>query len=131
MGITEKQKVGLIGENLSTRFLVKQGFKILERNYRKKWGEIDIVAQKDKKIHFVEVKTVVSRETTARFKNKDSFMPEDNVHAWKLKRLSRAVQTYLLERDVSHETEWQLDVVVVFLDLTNKKARFRLTDNVF
>ena len=40
---------------------MKRGFKIIERNYLKKWGEIDIVAVKNRKYYFVEVKTV-SRE---------------------------------------------------------------------
>ena len=46
---TQKQKVGNLGENLACRFLAERGFKIVERNYRKKWGELDIVAEKNKK----------------------------------------------------------------------------------
>ena len=40
------------------KHLVKHSFKILDRNYRKKWGEIDIVAKKDNILHFIEVKTI-------------------------------------------------------------------------
>ena len=43
---TAKQKVGEIGENVACRFFVKQNFTIIERNYWKKWGEIDIIAKK-------------------------------------------------------------------------------------
>ena len=39
---TQKQKIGDIGEELASRFLVKQGFRVIERNYRKTFGEIDI-----------------------------------------------------------------------------------------
>ena len=67
---SETQKTGEIGENIAVKFLMKHGFSILDRNYTKKWGEIDIVAEKDNKISFIEVKSVscetlnsVSRET--------------------------------------------------------------------
>ena len=58
-----------IGENIAVRFLVKHNFSILERNYTKKWGEIDIIAEKSSKLYFIEVKSV-TRET---FKNIDTF----------------------------------------------------------
>ena len=54
---SEKRKIGDLGENLCVKHLVKHGFKILDRNYQKKWGEIDIVAKKSGIIHFIEVKT--------------------------------------------------------------------------
>ena len=57
---SETQKTGEIGENIAVKFLVKQGFSILNRNYTKKWGELDIVAEKAGKIHFIEVKSVSS-----------------------------------------------------------------------
>ena len=115
---SETQKTGEIGENIAVKFLVKHSFTILERNYTKKWGELDIVAEKDAKLYFVEVKSVshmpVSYET-------DKYNPEDNLHPWKLKRLSRVIQTYLLNykgnKEVSYETGWQFDVAVVYLDL--------------
>ena len=56
---SDTQKTGEIGENVAVKFLMKHGFAILDRNYTKKWGEIDIVAEKDSKLHFVEVKSVV------------------------------------------------------------------------
>ena len=118
-----KKKIGALGENMACRFLVKHGFRILDRNYSKKWGEIDIVAEKDKIFRFIEVKTVVSYET-------NRYRPEENVHYQKLKRLSRVIQTYLLDKKVSYETEWQIDVLAVFLDLNNKKAKFRFTENI-
>ena len=121
MVLTQKRKIGDLGENIVCKFLVKHGFTILDRNYSKKWGEIDIIAKKDAIIHFVEVKTV-SHETL--------YMPEENVHPWKLKRISRSIQTYLIEKDVSCETEWQIDIAAVFLDLNKKKAKIRMTENV-
>lgn len=121
MSDTEKQKVGKMGEETGCKFLMKYGFKIIDRNYWKKWGEIDIVAEKDNLLHFIEVKSV-SRET--------DFSPEENVHPWKQKRLARVIQTYLLEKRVPDEKEWQVDVMAVFLDFAKRTAKIRMTENV-
>ena len=121
-----KKKIGALGENMACRFLVKQGFRVLDRNYNKKWGEIDIVAEKDKVLRFIEVKTVVSVVSY----ETDRYRPEENVHYQKLKRLSRVIQTYLLDKNVSYETGWQIDVLAVFLDLETKKAKFRWIENI-
>ena len=50
---SKSQKIGQIGENVASKYLVKHGFSIVERNYTKKWGEIDIVARKEKRIHLI------------------------------------------------------------------------------
>jgi len=125
---TEKRKIGDIGENIACRFLVKRGFEVIEKNYLKKWGEIDIIARKNQKLHFVEVKTVshlpVSGVT-------DGYKPEDNLHPWKLKRLSRVIQTYLLGyKGVSCETDWQFDVAVVYLDLKSMQAKVNYMEDI-
>ena len=129
--MAKHNEVGRIGERVACRFLVKRGFEVLEQNYLKKWGEVDIVAKKGGILRFVEVKTVsrenikdVSRETLAQDR------PEEMVHQWKLKRLYRAINSYLLENNVSRETMWQLDIAAVFLDAQNKQARVRFTENV-
>lgn len=116
----DRSKIGKIGENIACRFLEKHGQSILGRNYRKKWGEIDIISKKEGVLHFVEVKTV-SRETS-------SYIPEENVHSWKQKRLYRTIQSYLLEK--SAENEWQCDVVAVFLNIKDKTAKIRYTENI-
>ena len=126
---TEKQRIGRIGEDTACRFLVKQGFSIVERNYWKKWGEIDIIAQKSKKLHFVEVKTV-SRENLAEVTREiDNYQPEENVHPAKVGRMGRTIQTYLLEKDLE-DKEWQFDVLAVFLDIKNREAKVRFTEDI-
>jgi len=119
---SEKQKIGEIGENIAARFLMKRGFAVLDRNYTKKWGEIDIVAKKGDILYFVEVKSV-SWETSG-------YNPEDNMHPWKLKRLSRVIQTYLLSKNVDDDLEWQVDLLVVYLDLKNKRARVKVVSDI-
>ena len=129
---TYKQKIGQKGEDIASKHLESLGHKIIERNYLKKWGEIDIVSIKNKKIHFIEVKAVsrelgeigVIRETN------DGFRAEDNMHLWKLQRLGRAIQSYLLDRNVSDETEWQFDVVTVYVDMAKRLSRVSMIEDL-
>ncbi len=136
---TEKQKIGKIGEDSACEYLKRAGFTILDRNYLKKWGEIDIVAKKNDRVHFVEVKSVtrsvnnVSGETQAdteiRHSN-DLYRAEDNMHPWKLQRLSRAINSYLLDKNVSDETEWQLDLAVVYVDMNKRLSRVEILPDI-
>jgi putative endonuclease len=121
---TEKQKIGHMGEDCACEYLVNIGYEVLERNYLKKWGEIDIIARKDSKIHFVEVKSVTHVTSGG------GYRPEDNMHPWKLQRLGRAVQSYLLDRNVSDETEWQLDLVTVRVDTDKGLSRVELLEDI-
>ncbi|MCK5285698.1 MAG: YraN family protein [Candidatus Pacebacteria bacterium] len=123
---TYKRKIGDYGEELASKFLKRKGLKIQDRNYLKKWGEIDIIAVKKKgflwreieKLHFIEVKTVSCE--TRQGTNKeiiDDYLLSDNIHGWKLQRLKRVFQTYLRDEDVSDETNWQFDIIIVFINL--------------
>jgi len=136
---SETQKIGEIGENIAVKFLMKRGFLILDRNYTKKWGEIDIVAEKSNRLYFIEVKSV-SCETLSfvtSFKNTQGvsyetlgqYNPEDNMHPWKLKRMARTIQTYLLSKKLD-EKEWQVDLLVVFLNLKEKNARIKVVKDI-
>lgn len=127
--LTHKQKIGKIGENIAVKHIVKHNFKLIQRNYRKKWGELDIVAKKDNILHFIEVKSV-SCETLDKNVSYETSLPEDNIHYWKRKRLSRVIQSYLMEKNVSYETEWQIDALVVFINLKSMKAKIRFTENI-
>lgn len=174
---TAKRKIGDFGEDIAEMFLVKRGFKILERNHLRKWGEIDIIAKKSRRLYFIEVKTVscvtyprVPHETPSTIKTIfrnifceiflmgargftitdvscgtktspktvgflaqpqraeravsqiDRFRPEDNLHPHKLQRLRRTIQTYLAEKGISEESDWQFDAICVYLDEKRKYA---------
>jgi putative endonuclease len=123
---SKTQKVGELGENIAVRFLMKHDFTVLERNYTKKWGEIDIIAEKDNKLYFIEVKSV----SGGNLNTYDGYRAEDNMHPWKLKRLSRTVQTYLISRKVPEDREWQFDLCVVYIDVINKKARIKVESDI-
>lgn len=129
--ITEKQHIGRLGENIAVKHLENKGFSIIGRNYLKKYGEIDIIAQKDDILHFIEVKSVsyesnpnVSRVTF------DSHKPEDNIHAQKLKRLSRTIQAYLLSKYQNEEPMWVFDVVTVKVDMNRRQAHVKVLKDV-
>lgn len=124
-------KLGQIGEDIVVKHLMKHKFQILDKNYRKKWGEIDIIAKKDGILHFIEVKTV-SCETSF-----NEHLPEENIHYFKKKRLARAVQTYLAEKkvftmpdSVSCETPFKIQAIIVFFDPYTKKSRMREIENI-
>lgn len=125
---TAKRKLGDIGENIACQFLEKHGFEVVERNYLRKWGEIDIVAKKVSVIHFVEVKSVSCVTLPVQGLALDSFRPEDNMHPWKLKRLSRTIQTYLLHKKL--DCDWQLDLVTVKMDMKTRHARVEMIENI-
>ena len=55
---SQKRQKGNTAEEIVVLYLKNTGFQILDQNYLRKWGEIDIVAKKLRKIHFIEVKTV-------------------------------------------------------------------------
>jgi putative endonuclease len=67
---SKTQKIGEIGEKIAEMFLVKRGFTIIEKNFTHKLGEIDIIAQKERKIYFFEVKSIVG-------KNSENNTPQD------------------------------------------------------
>jgi putative endonuclease len=128
MAKTAKRQTGDTGEEVACKYLINKGFSIVERNYLKPWGEIDIVAEKSipgeaKKLYFIEVKTV-TREPG------QGYRPEENVHPAKLRRLHRAIQTYLMDHKVSGETLWQIDVACVYLNFETRKARVEMLENV-
>ena len=138
--MAKHNETGAMGEDIASKYLEKKGFSIIDRNYRRKWGELDIVAQKDGIIHIVEVKTVSRRSFGGKFEQEiNNYRPEDNIHPWKLKRLRRAIQTYLLENSKKSphsakaprgEAEWQFDLVCVFLDQENRVAKVKFMENI-
>lgn len=134
--LTHNNQIGKLGEDLACRFLVKHGYEILERNYLKKCGEIDIVAKKGDEIHFVEVKSV-SREIKSDassvrkvFEMNDDFRPEDNIHPWKIQKLAKTVLVYLEEKSVSDETEWMFDIVTVYIDAKRRISKVFIMEDI-
>ncbi len=123
--------IGNQGEEIAAMYLENHGFTILSRNYLKKWGEIDIVARGTNEIlHFVEVKTV-SYETKQALElsaTLNNWRPEENVHPQKLKRLHRAIESWIAE--YRYTGNWQIDVASVRIVPREKYARIIIISNV-
>ena len=126
-GMSTKE-IGALGESLAAKFLEQKGFSILGRNYRKPWGEIDIIALKKGIVRFVEVKAVSREGSPEVSREKDGYRPEEQVQPAKLEKITRTAATYMIEK--KDEREFQIDVVAVFLNHSTKRAICRLYENV-
>lgn len=113
-----------LGEDKACEYLKKLGFKIIERNFRKRYGEIDIVAieetKKDGKVlAFIEVKT----RTSSQFGN-----PLEAITYWKLKSLIKTAEFYKISHKNLPES-LRIDAVSVILN-GNKVQNIELTRNI-
>lgn len=104
--MTEKRLIGNLGEDMVVNYLIAHAYQVLDRNYNKPYGEIDIIAMKDDIVCFVEVKT---RKST-----KYGY-PREAVNYYKQQRIIRASQTYLLENRLT-DYIIRFDVAEVFTE---------------
>lgn len=98
-----KIQLGRWGEQQAEKFLLEKGYQILNKNVRTPYGEIDLVAQKDEMLIFVEVKTRSSRA----FGN-----PEEAVTETKLTHMIDSAESYLQENPHLLQ-DWRIDVIAV------------------
>ncbi|MEX0869934.1 MAG: YraN family protein [Candidatus Spechtbacterales bacterium] len=117
------KNTGEIGEDVAVKYAKQQGWKILARNFRKPWGEIDIVARDKKKIIFIEVKAMAAPV-------KEVFRPEVHFNPAKKQKLIRTCHSYLLENKYNEDTEYRIDLAAVEIDKNTKNARVRYYKNV-
>jgi putative endonuclease len=131
----QKNVIGAYGEQIACNYLRKKGFLILETNYLKKWGEIDIISRETRNnkvtFHFVEVKTV-SYETKAHLEGAIShggWRPEENVTREKLQKMHRTIESWIMEgRHLN--VDWQIDVIAVRVVPREKYASVKYISNV-
>ena len=107
--MSQKSQIGQLGEQTAADFIAERGYKIRARNYRKPYGEVDIIAEKDKVLHFIEVKT-------SKYYPDSAFTPEMRINARKVRNLKKLCETYLRETSVLQDQPWQIDVISVILD---------------
>ncbi|MCV3346310.1 YraN family protein [Campylobacter lari] len=94
---------GKKGEDLACEYLKTQGFEILKRNFHSKFGEIDIIAKKDKILHFVEVKsTQGDYEVAYRLDHK------------KYNKIIKAIEYYFVKH--KSDENYQIDLLCVYKD---------------
>ncbi len=109
---------GSKGEDMAAKFLLNKGYSILERNWRYKNWETDIIASRNTVLHFFEVKT---RQSTI------YGYPEDGVSRRKIKNLMGAAEEYLLSHPVWKRI--QFDILAILLE-KNKAPEYFLIEDV-
>ncbi len=110
-------KTGEAGENMAVDFLINLGFKIIERNYSQKYGEIDIIAKsKNGVLRFIEVKTI---------NEQSGFKPEDNLTKNKLEKLKKICSVYANQnQNLVGELGWQIDLIAIQISKTTTNQNF-------
>jgi len=104
------RNVGVIGEDIAIKYLQENGYEILERNFRAKTGEIDIIACINDIIVFIEVK--------ARNNNRYGY-PYEAVNYKKQQKIIKVAQNYIISRGLNNY-QCRFDIIEVFLNLQSK-----------
>lgn len=104
------RKKGNEGEDKACLFLEQHGFEIIERNFFSKYGEIDIIALKNKIIHFIEVKSG------------ENFEPIYAITLKKIQKIQKSLQYYLLKNNP--QSDYCIDAVII------KKDHIELIENI-
>ncbi|MBI5414758.1 YraN family protein [Candidatus Peregrinibacteria bacterium] len=101
---TLRRQFGDKGEDLAVEYLKKRGYTILDRNFQTQRGEIDIIAEKDKKIFFVEVKS-----------RRNDFFGDaiESITDQKKEKIYRTAFAYLEKKNIPEERDWQIDVITI------------------
>jgi putative endonuclease len=101
--------IGRMGEDVATKYIVKNGYKILARNDSHPWGEIDIIAKNQKTglLIFVEVKTLMA--------NDNGYVPEGNYNKAKSFKTRRSCETFANAHPSWYDENigWRIDVMAV------------------
>lgn len=114
-----RKKLGEFGERFAAQTLVNEGYSIRDRNWRVLEGELDIVAEREGVIVFVEVKTRVS----------DFFgNPEESITKQKQKRIVRAALAYLKAMQIE-DADWRIDMVAVECNARGEVLRYDHYEN--
>ena len=111
--------IGTLGEKIAAEYLTGLGYVIRERNFRLREGEIDIIAEKDDFLVFIEVRTRTSNSYGT---------PEESVTTQKKERLIALAEAYIEDRE-DLPSSWRIDVVAIELGPKRKVARLEIIEN--
>jgi len=117
--MTDRKTTGKQGEILAQNYLKKKGYRILETNYRSRYGEIDIIAKHKNTLVFIEVRTKRSRAFGS---------PEESITETKASHLRAGAYHYLQNHEKLPES-WRIDFVAVELDGNNRATRIDVIEN--
>ncbi|QQG44851.1 MAG: YraN family protein [Candidatus Roizmanbacteria bacterium] len=115
-----RKSLGYTGEDLAVNYLLEKSFTIINRNYHTRMGEIDIIAKKTDKLHFIEVKTR---------SNLNKGKPYEAVNQHKIHHLLKAAQFYLLKNKIKG-CKLSLDVISIWLNSDNTIKEILYFENI-
>jgi len=120
-----RARLGALGEQLAAEHLVRRGFEIVERNYRTRWGELDIIAFDGRTLAFCEVKTRrVSRAGDA--------SPLDAVRGDKRAQVRKMAGRWLIDRtDRPRADTLRFDAIGVTVDRAGRLLRLEHLEGAF
>lgn len=117
---TAKQTLGRHGEDLACDYLLKHGYRIIDRNYKKRYGELDVICIKNNILIFVEVKTRIGHVFGT---------PEEAVTPWKLREVKQTGLYYKMIHSQLPEA-LRIDVIGIELDFDKTLIYFNHIQNV-
>lgn len=102
-----KREIGTTYENLATKYLESNNIKILEKNFRCRFGEIDIIGMEKDTLVFFEIKYRTSNTTG---------YPEEAVHTRKQRTICKVADYYRMKKSISMFQPMRYDVIAIFLE---------------
>jgi putative endonuclease len=106
-----KRNLGNKGENIASDYLKKIGYEILDKNFRTRYGEIDLIAGDDEEIVFTEVKT----------RRSSNFgYPEEAVDEKKIEKIIKVANAWMEEKE-KFDNSWRIDIIAIELDVQPPK----------
>ncbi len=124
MSEDRRARLGRLGEQLAAEHLVRRGFEIVERNYRTRWGELDIIAFDGRTLAFCEVKT--------RRMAPGGAGPLEAVRSLKQSRVRKMAGRWLIERtDRPRADNLRFDAIGVTFDLTGRLVSLEHLEGAF
>jgi len=116
-------QTGKLGEDLAKQYLIKKGYKILTNNFRSRFGEIDIIAVKNKTLTFVEVKLKIGEDTGS---------PEEMIGQKKVKRIQKMAEIFLQKNPSLAQKFplWRLDAICIVLNPDGSSKRITHWKNI-
>lgn len=118
--LPHKQHLGKIGENLAASYLQRKGYVLIDRNFKARYGEIDLICTKDNTLIFVEVKTRIGQSYGK---------PEEAVTTRKLAEVIKTAQYYASLHTALPEAQ-RIDVIAIEMATDNKIVSFRHLESV-
>lgn len=116
-----RQALGRFGEDLAEKYLLRRGYKIISRNEKISFKEVDIIAERADQVVFVEVKTRASNV----YGEADEAFGEK-----KMENLKTALSGYMLNNDIN-ENRLQIDLIAIDINVKTKTAKIKHYQNVF